>query len=463
MEAQRHAGFKRRGGACRGRGGAPVDLSMMRRRDLLSGAAGVRAAAAAAARRPNIVLIMADDLGYECLGCYGGSSYKTPNLDRLAAGGVRFTQAYAQPLCAPTRTQLLTGKYTTRNWKAFGILDPGQRTIGHMMKEAGYRTCIAGKWQLYSYNPPDYEPEWRGKGMRPEQSGFEEYCLWHTDHTELKGSRYARPTVFANGRKLGGLEERYGEDVFCDYALDFISRSGARPFFLYYPMALTHDPFQPTPHSAAWRSGNRQETDARFFKDMVEYMDYTVGRVTGHLEKAGLSRETLVLFYSDNGTPQAITSVVNGRAVRGGKGLTTDAGTRVPLVASWPGTARPGVLDDLIDSTDFMPTIAEAAGAATRGFEPLDGVSFLERTRGGAGRPREWQYCDFNPKPGWDKERFKPVRYARTQRYKLYEDGRLYDVAADPLEQRPLNPARAMPEEMEAQARLNAVFKLIRR
>jgi arylsulfatase A-like enzyme len=434
----------------------------MQRREFLSGIVGA-GLAAAAPRRPNIVLIMADDLGYECLGCYGGSSYRTPNLDRLAAAGVRFTHAYSQPLCTPTRTQLLTGKYTTRNWKAFGVLDPKERTIGHMMSAAGYRTCIAGKWQLYSYNPPDYEPEWRGKGMKPEQSGFDEYCLWHIEHTELKGSRYARPTIFANGERLGGLEDAYGEDVFCDYALDFIRRNAARPFFLYYPMALTHDPFQPTPHSAQWKTGNRLETDPKFFKDMVEYMDHTVGRVLSHLNAAKLDAGTLVLFYSDNGTHQSITSLVNGRPIRGGKGLTTDAGTRVPLIASWPGSAKPRVLDDLIDSTDFLPTIAAAAGASTRGFGSLDGVSFLDRIRGGAGNPREWQYCDFNPKPGWDKDRFKPVRYARTQRFKLYEDGRLYDVPADPLEQSPLNPARMMPEAVEAQGKLSAVFKTIRR
>src|SRR5690606_20710757 len=110
-------------------------------------------------RRPNIVLILADDLGYECLGCYGGNSYKTPRLDELAATGVRFQRAYALPLCTPTRAQLMTGKHNFRNWQAFGVLDPNEKTFGHYMKEAGYRTCISGKWQLYSYNPPDFEPE----------------------------------------------------------------------------------------------------------------------------------------------------------------------------------------------------------------------------------------------------------------------------------------------------------------
>lgn len=409
----------------------------MTRRDLLGAAPA--ALKMQSSRRPNIVLIMADDLGIEGLGCYGGSSYRTPNLDRLAARGVRFTHAYSQPLCTPTRTQLLTGKYTTRNWKAFGVLDPAARTIGHLMSAGGYRTCITGKWQLYSYNPPDFEPEWRGKGMRPEQSGFHEYCLWHIDHTELKGSRYANPLIYANGRKLNGLENAYGEDVFADYGMDFIRRNANRPFFLYYPMALPHDPWVPTPHSSEWKTGDRLRADPRFFKDMVEYTDHTVGRVVSYLEKSNLAGDTLLLFYSDNGSNTRFTSIMNGRPCRGGKGLTTDAGTRVPLIASWPGAAKPRVVEDLIDSTDFIPTIAACAGLPTADLGSLDGVSFLDQIRGLRGRPRSWQYCDFTAKPGWDKERYNRIRYARTQRYKLYEDGRLYDIPADPLEESPLH------------------------
>lgn len=408
------------------------------------------------ARRPNIVLMMADDLGLECLGCYGGESYRTPNLDRLAARGVRFTHAYSQPLCTPTRTQLMTGKYTHRNWRAFGILDPSERTFGHMMKEAGYRTAIVGKWQLFSYNPPDFEPEWRGKGMRPEQSGFEEYCLWHTGHTEDKGSRYARPTIIANGKPLRGMEQRYGEDVFCDYALDFIGRNAARPFFLYYPMALTHDPFNPTPRSPQWKDGNRLENHRRFFGDMVEYMDHTVGRVAAHLEKLGLAGRTLLLFYSDNGTHQSIVSRAWGRDVRGGKGKTTEAGIHVPLIASWPGSAPARVAEGLVDSTDFLSTLAEAAGASTSGL--LDGRSFLPQVLGRPGGRREWSYCPFDPKPGWNKEQFSPLRFAHDRRFKLYDSGRLFDFRADELEQRPLAPGEGGPETAAARRKLQKVL-----
>ena len=135
-------------------------------------------------RKQNIILILADDLGFECLGCYGGKSYNTPNLDAMAASGTQFTHAYALPLCTPTRTQIMTGKYNFRNWKAFGILDPNEKTFGHYMQHAGYKTCITGKWQLWSYNPPSFEPEWRGQGMLPENAGFDEVLLWHAGHTE---------------------------------------------------------------------------------------------------------------------------------------------------------------------------------------------------------------------------------------------------------------------------------------
>ena len=136
---------------------------------------------------PNIILIMADDMGYECLSCNGGLSYSTPMLDELAASGIRFTNCY-QPLCTPSRVKIMTGKYNFRNYEYFGYLDETEFTFGTLMKEAGYATCIAGKWQLngLSYNLPGYDDN-----SRPHLFGFDEYCLWQLTVPGNKGSRYA--------------------------------------------------------------------------------------------------------------------------------------------------------------------------------------------------------------------------------------------------------------------------------
>jgi arylsulfatase A-like enzyme len=294
--------------------------------------------------------------------------------------------------------------------------------------------------------------------MKASQSGFHEYCLWHTGHTEDKGSRYARPTIEANGQMLRDLEDHYGEDVFCDFTMDFVSRNASRPFFVYYPMALTHDPFTPTPHSPQWKTGNRLENHRRFFGDMVEYMDHTIGRLIAHLEKLRLSERTLLLFYSDNGTHQSIVSRMGDREVKGGKGLTTEAGIRVPLIASMPGAVKPRVIEDLVDSVDFLPTIAGLTGASLKGMGTLDGVSFLPQLQGKQGSPREWMFCHYDPRPGWDKDRFRLSRFAWDRKYKLYDDGRMFDISRDVLEQSPLAPGEA-PEARRKLAPVLAGYK----
>ena len=413
---------------------------------------------------------MADDLGYETLGCYGGTSYETPHLDALAKEGVRFTQAYAQPLCTPTRVQLMTGQYNHRNWRAFGIMGPEEKTFGHMMRAAGYKICISGKWQLYSYNPPDFEPEWRGKGMLAENAGFDEYFLWHAGHTEDKGSRYADPVVLDNGT-LRSFKGGYGPDVYTNYIEDFMERhAGNRngdgngnsdePFFVYYPMALPHGPFRPTPHSDVWAEGDRHKGGPAYYKDMVEYMDHVIGRIVRKIDELGIRENTLILYYSDNGTPREVESRMGDRVIHGGKGQTTDAGTHVPMIVSWKGFSQEGVVnDDLIDSTDFIPTIIEATGAKPLDDMVLDGRSFLPRLRGDEGDPREWVMFHFDPLPGAGKVGYKLVRFARDKRYKLYEaSGELYDVPADVDEVNPILPDQDTAESAAARERLRGVL-----
>jgi arylsulfatase A len=424
----------------------PSKTVWSRRQFLASLSLGLAACNQPRERRPNVLLIMADDLGIEALGCYGGTSYRTPHLDALATSGIRFTHAYAQPLCTPTRLQLMTGKYNCRNWKAFGVMDPNERTFGHMMRDAGYRTAIAGKWQFYSYNPPDFEPEWRGKGMKAEASGFDEYCLWHTGHTEDKGSRYADPVVEQNGELLRDTAGKYGPDIYTDFLREFIVRKDDRPFFAYYPMALTHGPFNPTPNSQAWGVGDRLANDPSHFGDMVEYMDELVGRLVRAIGEAGLQEDTFILFFSDNGSPREVASRMGETVVAGGKGLSTDAGTRVPLIVAQPGRVpRATVLNDLVDSSDFYPTLMEIAGLAPTAEGPLDGQSFAPQLRGQQGTPREWVFFHHDPRPGWSKKGFRLQRWVQDHRYKLYDTGELFDIEEDVLEKTPL-PTEAMPE-----------------
>lgn len=410
---------------------------------------------------PNIVLIMADDLGVEGLGCYGGTDYATPRLDELAAHGLRFTHAYAQPLCTPTRLEIMTGKYNQRNWLCFGVLPKGERTFGRLMGDLGYRTCIAGKWQLTSYDPPDFPGSElrRDKGTHPDDAGFDEYSLFHAEETEDKGSRYANPTFLRNGELHKEVQGAYGEDLNIDFILDFMRRHRGEPTFVYYPMVLPHWPMVPTPHSDAWSNpARRLEESTDWFPDMVEYLDFTVGRLLDGIDDLGLRERTVVLFYSDNGTNRRITSHFAGREIQGGKGEVTQNGIRVPLIANWPGVIEPGVCHDLVDATDFLPTVLELTGGRVPADWGADGVSFAPQLFGKPGTPRESIFFWFDPRPGWDKERFSRHIFALDHKYKLFSDGRLYDIAGNGFREELVAPDGISREAAAARERLQAAI-----
>jgi arylsulfatase A len=179
------------------------------------------------ARQPNVVLIMADDLGYECLRCNGATGYHTPKLDELAASGIRFTRAHSTPLCTPTRVQLMTGQYNFRNYKEFGSLPKGERTFGHLLQQAGYRTAVAGKWQLAGAIEGT---KYKGIGTFPSEAGFHEHCLWQVKD---RGSRYWAPIVQINDKLKRGDSGTFGPDLFTDFAEEFMERHRNKPFFLY--------------------------------------------------------------------------------------------------------------------------------------------------------------------------------------------------------------------------------------
>jgi len=423
-----------------------------------------RAVQAASRTLPkNIVLILADDIGIEGLGCYGGTDYPTPNLDQLAAQGLRFTHAYAQPLCSPTRLELMTGRDNHRNWSAFGILPRGEKTFGHLMQSYGYRTCIAGKWQLTSYDPPDYPnaAQRRGTGTHPKDSGFDEYSLFHSLETEDKGSRYADPTFLQNGELHQAVKGKYGEDIWVKFIAEFMKKHREERMFIYYPMALPHWPMVPTPHSPVWSRDpkRRLEENTKYFPDMVAYMDTVIGNLVREIEQLGLRDDTLILFYSDNGTDVRITSHLGQTEVRGGKASPQQTGIRVPLIANWPGHLKPGVNRDIVEPSDFVPTLAALAGQAMPTNWPTDGVSFAPQLLGGEGTPRDWAFFWYDPRPGWDKDKFTRSIFALDHEYKLFADGRMFDIAGEAMREVPLDLDHLSPAANRARTKLKAAIE----
>jgi arylsulfatase A len=377
-----------------------------------------------AAPKTNVILIMADDIGYECYGAYGGTSYQTPVLDRLAAAGVRFDHAYSQPICTPTRVKIMTGLRNVRNYASFSVLKKAERTFGHMMRDAGYRTAIAGKWQLLGAE--HYKSPIRGGGSLPQNMGFERHCLWQVDKL---GERFWGPKLTIDGQIKQFSPDIYGPDVYCQFLIDRMAEYRNEPFFLYYPMVLVHSPFVPTPDSENRKSKDRQ----RNFGDMVAYMDKLIGRIVAKTVELGIADRTLILVTGDNGTHVSLKSNMGTKVIKGGKGKPTDAGTHVALFGYQPGTVPAGKISQtLVEFSDFLPTIAAATGVPT--LTPTDGQSFLPALHSQPGPARETMFVYYWPRP----ERGKPVRFTRNQRWKLYGDGNLFDVQNDVMEKTPV-------------------------
>ncbi len=399
--------------------------------------------------RPNFVFILADDVGQECLGCYGGESYQTPNLDHLADSGIRFQHCYSMPVCHPTRLTLMTGQYPFRlggaTWGSFpAAAEP--TTFSRILAEADYATGVFGKWQLALLkDTPDH----------PYRLGFQHSDVfgWH------EGSRYYEPMIYRNGKVRDDTLGHYGPDLYVRGLIEFMKRHRDRPFLAYYPMALCHDVTDdldaPVPHGPLGRYDS--------YAEMVTEMDRAVGRIVAALNVLKLREQTLILFVADNGTPQRmilraendrlvrvpVTSQRNGRAIRGGKGTLKDGGTRVPMIAAWPGTIKGGqVVDDLIDMSDFWPTFLELAGVTPpprKGHN--DGISFASRLARGTPSAREWAYAEG-----------KSSRWVRTAQWKLYEDGQLFDLSSDANESKPLRKATDSAEQREARIKLQSAF-----
>ena len=376
-------------------------------------------AAHPAPARPNSIFILADDYGIGGVGCYG-AEYKTPCLDALAAGGTRFESCFSAPLCAPSRALCMFGRYAFRT----GVLDnscgevptPAKEVcIARVMKEAGYATAVAGKWRQLKYL------ETREDGRK---WGWDEFLVWGDDEEGRKGDRYWNPDYNRNGERLPGAEGRYGPDVLHEYAVDFIRRHREGPFFLYYPTPLVHGPILRTPDSR--EGGAKGRGEGTLYADNIAYLDKLVGKLVAELDGLRLREKTLVLFAGDNGSVGGGT--LGGRAIAGGKHSMLDGGSRVPLIASWPGTTPAGAVNrELVDFSDFFATFGELTGAKLPEGVTLDSRSFAPQLRGEKGTPREWVYVQLGKE--W---------YARDAGWKLNQAGQLFDMKEAPFAETPV-------------------------
>ena len=440
---------------------------------LLSAVAlSLASAAAEQPQKPNIVLIMTDDASWECFGPYGAVDYETPNIDRLAEHGVKFQHCYSTPICTPSRVMIMTGKYNFRNYTHFGYLPPQEKTFGNLLQEAGYKTAIAGKWQLNGIHDGD-TLEGHADNSRVNRAGFDEHALWQvTRGKKGKGSseRFWSPQLEVNGQFLTSEQNqnKYGPDLMSDFICDFIKRHQDEPFFVYYPTTLVHDPFVPTPDTIGDRPRGQEANKApknraqkkENFVAMVNYLDKIVGKIVNQLEEVGQLENTLIVFTSDNGTHTPIQSNWNGRVIKGGKGNTKNMGTHVPLIAYWKGKSAVGsVCQDLVDFTDVYPTLAKLAGVELGEDDPQDGQSFLPQILGLKTTPRTHVLCHYQPYMKFGSK--NAGAFVRTDRFKLYADGRFYDIARDLDEAKDLAKSLNKEKEQTAHKQLKALIDQI--
>jgi arylsulfatase A-like enzyme len=408
-----------------------INADTIRRRDFLKATAlWACSPALAAPARPNIVFIAADDLGYAELGVQGCRDIPTPNIDSIAANGVRFTDGYVScPVCSPTRAGWIAGRYQQRFGHEFNPgpaqqADPNfglplsEVTLANQLKAAGYATGIVGKWHL------GYRPE-----FHPQKRGFDEFFGF------LGGAHPYLPTPGADPilRGTQPVEEReYLTEAFAREALDFIGRHRNQPFFLYLSFNAVHAPLQATEKYLA-RFSQIQDQRRRTFAAMLSAMDDAVGQVLQRLREYKLEDNTLVVFISDNGGPTNNTSSRND-LLRGYKGQVLEGGIRVPFLLQWKARLPKGlVYREPVISLDIFPTVVAAAGASLPA-NPLDGVNLLPYLTGQSkGAPHHALYWRFGAQAAIRKGPWKMVRLAdgQPQLYNLAEDiGESRDLAS---------------------------------
>jgi len=405
-----------------------------------------------AADRPNVIVILVDDLGWADLGCYGSRYHQTPHLDRLARDGMRFTDAYsACTVCSPTRAALLTGKHPARlhvtDWIAghpapkaklsppdwTRQLDPAEPTLAGRLKSAGYTTAIIGKWHLGSNTPPD-------------RVGFD---------VNLGGDHRGQPPRYFSPYGLPTLEDgpegEYLTDREAKEAVGFIEKNRAAPFFLLLSHYAVHTPLQAKPEVVArYRARTSDAQHNPTYAAMLESVDDSVGRIRSKLVELGIATNTVIVFTSDNGglVLGGDAAATSNFPLRSGKGDVYEGAVRVPFIVHWPGVTRPGSTTSTpVQTMDILPTLLEMAGLSESAGTDLDGVSLSALLRGrglGASRSLYWHYPHYHPGGATP---YGAVRSGDWKLIQFYESGHLelYHLASDLGEEHDL--ANAVPEK----------------
>ncbi len=385
-------------------------------------------ALAKTAKKPNIIFILADDLGVGELSCYGADNYKIPNIDRLASKGIRFTHSYTPSLSGPSRATILTGRYLyhtgATNQNSTGQMKPSVETMmPGILKSAGYVTASIGKWGQLPLLPSDF--------------GFDDYLKFTGSgiywNTQVKGKTY-----LLNSVEMILLDREYMPDVMHNHLINFLTENRDKPFYIYYSLSHVHSEILPTPEST--------KDSQDIYADNIAYMDKLVGKLINELDRLKLSDNTILVFFGDNGTAvaRADRAMIGGRRLSGAKGSMLEGGSLEPLIVYWPGVTPVGkVSDDLISSADFVPTFAEIAGAKLPENTIIDGQSFNAQIHGEKGHPRSNVFIQLGNR--W---------YVRDTNWKLTESGNLFDMTKAPFEEIIVPADSKNPSAIEARKRL---------
>lgn len=421
-----------------------------------------------AAAKPNIVFILADDLGYAEVGANGADHYKTPNIDALAQGGMRFSHFYTAPLCGPSRALILTGRYGFRTGAVTqdgsGMMtrtgEKAEVMAPVVLKKAGYTTAMIGKWGQIL--PAGDAAEWgfdhvlsfHGSGIYWNKaaagSWVEKYGL--RGDREGEGGVRAKPgPYYIDDKKLTLADAEYMPDVLHADAVSFVNAHKDAPFLLYYSMSHVHSQILPTPDSVPPDlSADAATRQQRLYSDNIAYMDKLIGKLVAELDRLKLRENTVILFMGDNGTTKANAerATIGGRRMVGQKGSMEEGGGHVPFIVNWPGMTPAGRLNEnFADASDLLPTFAEIGGAALPENRVMDGRSLLSQMKGEKEPARTWVFTQLGGH--W---------HVREAGWKMDEAGQLFDMKNAPFEEIAVPADSSDAAAVAARQRLSAVL-----